>query len=264
MYSFSVKRPSTVAEAQSALSGGGDSSALAGGQTLLPTMKFRLASPEALVDLSGVTEMVGIQVAADSVTVGAMTRHADVAGSAEVAAAIPALASLAGRIGDPAVRNRGTMGGSVANNDPAADYPAAVLGLGATVHTTSRQIAADDFFQGMFETALNEGELITAISFPKPEKAAYAKFPHPASRYALVGVMVAKTAAGARVAVTGAGPGVFRATAIEAALDANWSPESAGKASVSANGLNSDMHGSAAYRAHLISVMAEDAVRAAG
>ena len=248
MYSFSVKRPSTVAEAQSALSGGGDSSALAGGQTLLPTMKFRLASPEALVDLSGVTEMVGIQVAADSVTVGAMTRHADVAGSAEVAAAIPALASLAGRIGDPAVRNRGTMGGSVANNDPAADYPAAVLGLGATVHTTSRQIAADDFFQGMFETALNEGELITAISFPKPEKAAYAKFPHPASR----------------VAVTGAGPGVFRATAIEAALDANWSPESAGKASVSANGLNSDMHGSAAYRAHLISVMAEDAVRAAG
>ncbi|MEM7405237.1 MAG: xanthine dehydrogenase family protein subunit M [Pseudomonadota bacterium] len=263
MYTFSIARPSSLAEAQSALGAGGDVSALAGGQTLIPTLKFRLANPDGLVDLGGIAELRGITVTADAVTIGAMTRHSEVAASAEVAAAIPALAYLAGCIGDPAVRNRGTIGGSVANNDPAADYPAACLGLGATIHTTTRAIAADDFFQGMFETALNEGEIITSVSFPRPSAAGYGRFSHPASRYAMVAVMVAQTAGGVRVAVTGAGPGVFRVPEMEAALAGNWSADALAGIAVPADGLNDDMHGSASYRAHLVSIMAEDAVRSA-
>lgn len=263
MYSFSISRPASLAEAQSALASGGDVSALAGGQTLIPTLKFRLANPDGLVDLGGIAELKGITVTDDAVTIGAMTRHAEVAASADVAAAIPALAYLAGCIGDPAVRNRGTIGGSIANNDPAADYPAACLGLGATIDTTAGAVTADDFFKGMFETALAEGDLIKSVSFPRPRKAGYARFSHPASRYAMVGVMAAQTAAGVRVAVTGAGSSVFRVPRMEAALSQNWSPEALAGLGIPADGLNDDMHGSAAYRAHLVSVMAEDAVRGA-
>jgi carbon-monoxide dehydrogenase medium subunit len=213
-----------------------------------------------VVDLNGIKELAGIKVEGNGVTIGGMTRHADVASSAEVKAAIPALAHLAGHIGDPQVRNRGTMGGSVANNDPAADYPAAVLALNATITTNSRKIAADDFFKGLFETALEGDELITAISFPKAEKAGYMKFPNPASRYAMVGVFVAKTASGVRVAVTGAGPCVFRVKAMEDALAKNFSSDAIKDIKVPADGLNSDIHGSAEYRAHLVTVMARRAV----
>ncbi len=213
-----------------------------------------------MVDLNGIKELAGIKVEGNGVTIGGMTRHADVASSADVKAAIPALAHLAGHIGDPAVRNRGTMGGSVANNDPAADYPAAVVALNATITTNNRKIAADDFFKGLFETALEEGELITAISFPKAEKAGYMKFPNPASRYAMVGVFVAKTASGVRVAVTGAGPCVFRVKAMEDALAKNFSSDAIKDIKIPADGLNSDIHGSAEYRAHLVTVMARRAV----
>jgi len=264
MQSFNYVKPASLADAAAALSGADDGTVLAGGQTLLPTMKARLAAPSDVVDLGGIAELKGISVSGGTVTIGAMTRHADVAGSADVKGAIPALAALAGGIGDQAVRNRGTMGGSVANNDPAADYPAAVLGLGATVKTTSREIAADDFFTGMFETALAEGEIVTSISFPQPEKAAYAKFPNPASRYAMVGVFVAKTASGVRVAVTGAGNGgVFRVPAYEAALSANFSPDAIADGVVSAADMNIDLHADAEYRAHLVGVMARRAVAAA-
>ena len=229
--------------------------------TLLPTMKQRLAAPANLIDLAAAKELRGIEVTADTVTIGAMTRHVEVATSAAVAKAIPALADLAGMIGDPAVRNRGTIGGSIANNDPAADYPAVALALGATIHTDKRAIPADQFFTGLFETALGEGELVTKISFPVPKKAAYEKFRNPASRYAIVGVFVADTAAGVRVAVTGSGAsGVFRATEIEKALTASFTPDAAGAVKMSANGLNSDIHADAEYRAHLISVMAKRAV----
>lgn len=262
MYDFAYHKPASLTDAVKLLSADGDAKAMAGGQTLIPTLKQRLAKPSAVVDLSGLKDLAGISVAGGKVTIGAMTKHADVAGSADVKKAIPALAALAGGIGDPAVRNRGTMGGSVANNDPAADYPAGCLGLGATIRTNKREIGADDFFKGMFETALGAGELIVSISFPAPEKAAYMKFDQPASRYALVGVFVAKTAGGARVAVTGAGSSVFRWKEAEAALSKNWSASALDGLKTSASGLNSDIHGSAEYRAHLIGVMAKRAVAA--
>ncbi|HTE82217.1 MAG TPA: xanthine dehydrogenase family protein subunit M, partial [Reyranella sp.] len=218
MYDFAYHRPKSLSEAMAALKGKPEGRAMSGGMTLIPTLKQRLAKPSDVVDLNGIKELAGIKVEGNGVTIGGMTRHADVASSADVKAAIPALAHLAGHIGDPQVRNSGTMGGSVANNDPAADYPAAVVALNATVTTNSRKITADDFFKGLFETALEDGELITAISFPKADKAGYMKFPNPASRYAMVGVFVAKTASGVRVAVTGAGPCVFRVKAMEDAL----------------------------------------------
>lgn len=264
MYEFDYNKPSALQAAVDAIKGDDEAKILAGGMTLIPTLKQRLASPTQLVDLAGIGDLKGISVSGGTVTVGAMTTHGTVAGSADVSGAIPALAVLAGGIGDPAVRHRGTIGGSISNNDPAADYPAAVVGLGATVKTSEREIAGDDFFTGMFETALNEGEIVTSVSFPVPEKAGYAKFPNPASRYAVVGVMVAKTANGVRVAVTGAGPSVFRVKEMEDALAANWSPDAVANIKVSASDLNSDIHASADYRAHLVTVMAKRAVAAAG
>ncbi|MEC8642378.1 MAG: xanthine dehydrogenase family protein subunit M [Pseudomonadota bacterium] len=235
---------------------------LAGGMTLIPTMKQRLASPEMVVDLAG-CGLAGIEDKGDSIRIGAMTRHADVAGSELVQGAIPALAALAGGIGDRQVRNCGTIGGSVANNDPSACYPAAVLGLGGTVHTNRRDIAADDFFTGMFETALDEDEMITAISFPKTGKAAYVKFPNPASRYAMVGVFVASTGSGTRVAVTGAGSdGVFRHGEMESALDSGFSADSLDGIAVDADEMISDIHASGDYRAHLVREIAKRAVAA--
>jgi carbon-monoxide dehydrogenase medium subunit len=264
MYAFAYHHPTNLAGAIAALAHE-DAKLLAGGQTLIPTMKQRLAAPASLVDLRLVAELVGVASEGDILQIGAMTRHADVAGSSVVRAAIPALADLAGGIGDPAVRNRGTIGGSLANNDPAADYPAAVLALGATVVTNARQIAAGDFFRGLFETSLQPDEIITQVRFPIPEKAAYVKFRNPASRYALVGVFVAKTAAGARVAVTGAGDsGVFRVKSFEEALDADFSAAALEGRNVPAAGLNADLHADADYRAHLIGVLARRAVAAAG
>jgi len=262
MYAFEYRRPETLSAAVGDLANP-DAKVLAGGMTLLPTMKQRLASPAALIDLKNVHELAGIAREGDDLVIGAMARHADVAGSNVVQAAIPALASLAGLIGDAHVRNMGTIGGSLANNDPSADYPAAALALGATIVTNRRRIPAQDFFTGLFETALEAGELITQVSFPIPQRAAYMKFRNPASRYALVGVFVAKTAGGARVAVTGAGSsGVFRAEEFEAALNANFSPAALEGVSMDASGLNSDMHADADYRAHLIGVMAKRAVAA--
>lgn len=258
MYAFTLDKPASLADAQKAAAGG--AKPLAGGQTLLASMKLRLSDPGNLVDLGGVKELAGIRREGNALVIGAMTRHIDVATSAEVAAAIPALTHLAGHIGDKQVRAMGTMGGSVANNDPAACYPSAVLGLGATVHTTKRKIAADDFFQGMFSTALEDGELITAISFPIPKKAAYVKFNQPASRFALIGVFVAQTDGGVRVAVTGAGNGVFRHAGLEAALNASFTPQSAASVKISADDCSADLHASAAYRANLISVLTQRAV----
>ena len=260
MYNFDYQKASSVADAVAAL--GGEAQAISGGQTLIPTLKARLAAPSTLVDLSGVAEMKGVEAAGGSVKIGGATTHHEVATSADVAGAIPALAALAGGIGDPAVRHRGTLGGSVANNDPSACYPAACLGLGATIHTSAGDVAADDFFTGMFETTLAEGQIVTGATFPAPEKASYQKFVQPASRFALVGVFVAKTAAGARVAVTGASEsGVFRWTEAEEALTANWSADAV-PAAPSANGMIADLHGSAEYRAHLIAVMTKRAVEA--
>ena len=264
MYAFEYHRPTTLSGALADL-GKADAKALAGGQTLLPTMKQRLASPSALVELTDLPELKGVAREGDAVVIGAITRHIEVNQSPVVTGAIPALAALAGAIGDPAVRNRGTLGGSLANNDPAADYPAAALALGATIVTDRRRIAADDFFTGLFETALEPGEIITRASFPIPQKAAYVKFPSPASRYALVGVFVAKTAGGVRVAVTGAGEnGVFRVQPFEAALNANFSASALDGLSLPPGGLNSDIHADADYRAHLIGVLAKRAVAAAG
>ena len=263
MYDFNYHRPGSLADAARALAGSSDSKLLAGGMTLLPTLKQRLANPSDLIDLGAIAELKGIKVDGAGVTIGAMTTHAEVAHSAEVKKAIPALAALAEGIGDPQVRNRGTIGGSISNNDPAADYPAALVGLDATVQTNKRKIKAEDFFKGMFETALDEGEIVTAVSFPKPEKAGYAKFPNPASRYAMVGVMVAKTGSGVRVAVTGAGPVVFRQKDMEKALAGSFSADALTNVNTDSEGLNSDMHGSAAYRAHLVGVMARRAVAAA-
>jgi aerobic carbon-monoxide dehydrogenase medium subunit len=266
MYSTSFHRAGSISEAASLLAGATDGKYVAGGQTLIPTMKQRLAAPTDLVDLTRIPGLSGIEVSGDTVKIGAAVKHYDVATSADVRRAIPALAALAGGIGDPAVRYQGTLGGSVANNDPAADYPAAVLGLGATVITNQRSIAAEDYFQGLFTTALEDGEIITAISFPVPAKAAYVKFPNPASRYAMAGVFVAKLKDGSvRVAVTGAGDGgVYRASEIEAALSSNWSPDAAGSVAISPDNMLSDIHGTADYRANLVSVGAKRAVAAAG
>lgn len=264
MYEFDYHRASSVDDAASALKNAPDAKLLAGGQTLIPTLKQRLASPSDVIDIGSLDELKGITVSGGSVSIGAATKHNEVAGSGDVSGAIPALAMLAGSIGDPHVRHAGTIGGSVANNDPAADYPAGCLGLGATITTNSREIAADDFFTGLFETALNDDEIITNVSFPVPEKAGYAKFDNPASRYAIVGVFVAKTSDGVRVAVTGAGQdGVFRVPDMEAALSSNFSADALNEISVSADDLNGDIHASAEYRAHLITVMAKRAVQAA-
>jgi len=261
MYEFEFEQPGSVADAVAALKSE-DAQALGGGQTLLPTMKQRLASPAKLVSLSGIGEMQGVSERDGVVSVGGATTHAAVAAGA---GAYRALADLAGHIGDPAVRNRGTIGGSLANNDPSADYPAAALASGATIVTDTREIAADDFFQGMFDTALNEGEIITGVRFPVPEAANYQKFLQPASRFALVGVFVAKTADGVRVAVTGASEeGVHRWSEAEAALSADFSAGALDGLSVSADGMISDLHGSGAYRAHLVAVMTKRAVIAAG
>ncbi len=260
MYDFTYKKASSVDDAVGAVSSADDGVFMSGGMTLLPTLKQRLANPSDVVDLAGIDGLSGITVSGGTVTIGAMTRHADVQKSKEVAEAIPALAALAGGIGDPAVRNRGTIGGSIANNDPAADYPAALVGLGATVHTNKREIAADDFFTGLFETALEDGEMVTKVSFPAPDKAAYMKFPNPASRYAIVGVFVAQTDSGARVAVTGAGSCVFRVSEMESILDGVFTPEAIENISISDSDLNGDIHASAEYRAHLVTVMAKRAV----
>jgi len=259
MYAFTFERPTSLAEASKQAAAGGVK-VLAGGQTLLASMKLRLANPEKLVDLGAIAELAGIRREGNAVVIGAMTRHADVAASADVKAALPALADLAGGIGDRQVRAMGTLGGSLANNDPAACYPSAVLALNATVQTTQRKIAADDFFQGMFATALNDGELITAVSFPQARRAAYVKFKQPASRFALIGVFVAQTDSGVRVAVTGGGNGVFRHQGLEAALAKSFTPEAAASVKIDASQLSSDLHGSAAYRANLIGVMAQRAV----
>ena len=265
MYDFNYHRPGSVGAAADALKGAEDGKIVAGGMTLVPTLKQRLAQPSDLIDLGGCGDLVGIKEEGGAIVIGAMTTHDTVAQSDVVKSRIPGLAALAEGIGDPQVRNRGTIGGSIANNDPAADYPAACLALGATIHTNERQIGADDFFTGMFETALGEEEIITAISFPVPEKAAYAKFPNPASRYAIVGVMVAKGPSGTRVAVTGAGQdGVFRASEMEAALGSNFAPDAVAGIGVSADDMNSDIHASAEYRAHLVTVMAKRAVAACG
>jgi len=258
MYAFTFERPASAADAVKLAAAGGK--LLAGGQTLLASMKLRLTSAEQVVDLGGIAELAGVKKDGSNVVIGAMTRHADVAKNADVKAAIPALADLANGIGDRQVRAMGTMGGSVANNDPSACYPSAVLALGATVHTNERKIAADDYFQGMFTTALKDGELITAISFPTPKRAAYMKFKQPASRFALIGVFVAQTDSGVRVAVTGGGNGVFRHKGLEDALTKSFTPEAAAAVKIDAGELSSDLHASPAYRANLISVMTQRAV----
>ncbi|PRY78922.1 carbon-monoxide dehydrogenase medium subunit [Yoonia maritima] len=261
MYAFEIERPSTIADAVSVLQNE-DAQALSGGQTLIPTLKARLAMPETLISLTGIPEMQGICMnEAGQLCIGGATTHASVATGA---IQYPALAQMAGHIGDPAVRNRGTIGGSLANNDPAACYPAAVLGSGATIVTNTREIAADDYFQGMFETVLEDGEIITEVRFPLPKRANYQKFQQPASRFALVGVFVAKHADGVRVAVTGASEeGVFRWTNAELALDADFSTTALSELMVTADGLLEDIHGSPEYRANLIKVMAQQAVDAA-
>jgi len=261
-YAFHYHRAKSLAEAQALLEKSPEAKLLAGGQTLIAAMKMRLAQPSDLIDISGLKELSFIRRAGEALVIGAGTKHQDVATSDEVKRTIPALAHLAEVIGDPAVRHMGTIGGSLANNDPAADYPAAALALAATVRTTRRAIAADDFFTGMFTTALEDGEIVTEVSFPIPERAGYSKFPNPASRYAMAGVFVAKTKSGVRVAVTGAGASVFRLPEMEAALAKSFMPSAIAKIAVSVNGMNSDIHGSAEYRAHLVGVMAKRAVEA--
>lgn len=258
MYAFTLERPTSLAAAAQLSTDG--AKPLAGGQTLLASMKLRLTSPDQLVDLSGIKELTGIKREGHAFVIGAMTRHIDVANHAELKTALPALADLAAHIGDRQVRAMGTLGGSVANNDPSACYPSAVLALGATIHTTTRKIAADDFFLGMFSTALNDGELITAISFPVPKRAAYIKFKQSASRFALVGVFVAQFDAGVRVAVTGASSGVFRHKGLEAALSKSFTAQAAAAVKIDATDLNSDIHATAAYRANLISVLTQRGV----
>ena len=265
MYDFAYSKPTSLDGARSAIAGAGDGKLMAGGMTLIPTLKQRLASPSDLIDLSGAGDLVGISVDGSTVTIGAMTTHGTVAASDDVKKAIPALAALADNIGDAQVRHRGTIGGSIANNDPAADYPAGCIALGATIVTNTREIAADDFFVGLFETPLEEDEVITAVRFPVAKRAAYMKFPNPASRYALVGVFVADTDSGVRVAVTGAGQdGVFRVPDMESALSGNFTADAIDGISVADDDLNTDIHASAEYRAHLITVMAKRAVAAAG
>jgi carbon-monoxide dehydrogenase medium subunit len=261
MYDFKYHRPSTVRQAANLLAKNEDAKLIAGGHTLVPVMKQRLAAPPHLVDLSHVEGIDGIELKGRALVIGALAKHADVAGSATVAEAIPALAELAALIGDPAVRHKGTIGGSLANNDPTADYPAAVMALGATIVTNKRKLKPEEFFQGLFTTALEPDEIITKVSFPLPKKAAYQKFRNQASRYALVGVFVARLPSGVRVTVTGAGSdGVFRVQAFEEALQKRFSPKALDGLSVSPDGLNSDLHGSAEYRAHLVGVLAKRAV----
>jgi aerobic carbon-monoxide dehydrogenase medium subunit len=266
MYETNYHRASSIDDAVASFAKGKDAKFLAGGQTLLPVMKQRLAAPSDVIDVTRIKDLVGVEASGDTLTIKAATTYFDIMSSADVKKTIPAIADLTSQLGDPAVRYRGTIGGSIANNDPAADFPAALLALGATVKTNKRSIAADDFFKGLFSTALNDGELITAVSFPVPAKAGYAKFRHPASRFALTGVFVAKTKAGdVRVAATGASQsGVMRVGAIEQALKSNWSASALDNARISADGLLSDIHGSAAYRANLVKVMAQRAVAAAG
>lgn len=264
MYELTYTRAETLAGAMETFNEGDDPKYVAGGQTLIPTMKARLAAPSELIDITGIDELSGICQDGDLIIIGAATTHAAVHDNALIGAKIPALAALAGLIGDPMVRHRGTLGGSVANNDPSADYPAALLGLGASVRTDRRTLSADDFFVDMFETDLEEDELITAIAFPVPRRAAYAKFPNPASRYAMAGALVAELADGSvRVAVTGAGSsGVFRWTEAEAALGADMSEGALAGLTVNAEEMLEDMHGSAEYRAHLVAVMTRRAVKA--
>lgn len=260
MYAFELERPTTLADAIKAL-GGEEAQPLSGGQTLIPTLKQRLAMPSTLVSLTGIDELKGIKNEGGTLTIGGATCHADVAKDGSY----PALSDLAGHIGDPHVRNRGTIGGSLANNDPSACYPAAALASGATIVTNNREIAADDYFTGLFETALDEGEIITAVKFPIPEKAAYVKFEQPASRFALVGVFVTKGANGVRVAVTGASEGgVFRWSEAEEALSANFAPSALEGLSVPADGMIGDLHGTPEYRAHLVGVITKRAVMKAG
>lgn len=263
MYPFEFHRPATLKDAAALLRKTEDARLLAGGQSLLPAMRMRLARCGALVDLSNLPELRGITVSGTNVAIGAMTRHAEVAASKDVMMAIPALARLAAGIGDRQIRNQGTLGGSLANNDPAADYPAAVLGLGAVVETNKRSIPGDKFFTGMLETALKPGEIITQVSFPMVKRAAYVKFANPASRYALVGVFVSEIAGSVRVAVTGAAPCAFRVKSMEKALAAGFAPGAIAKIKVPADGLNADLHASAEYRSHLITVIAQRAVEAA-
>ena len=262
MHDFKYHRAANLADAAARLNSAEDPKLVAGGMTLLPTLKNRLAQPSDLIDLADLADLRGIAIEGDDVVIRAMTRHADVAASKEVQAAIPALAKLAGGIGDPAVRHRGTIGGSVANSDPAADYPAGVLGLDATVVTNERKIAADDFFLGLFETALRPGEIITSVRFKKPRRAHYLKFRHPASGYAVVGVMVARFDSGVRVAVTGAGPCVFRVSSMEEALNKSFTPAAIAGIKLPHDQLMGDIHCSAEYRAHLVSVYARRAVEA--
>jgi aerobic carbon-monoxide dehydrogenase medium subunit len=262
MYAFDYQKATSVEEARR-LVGEAEGKLLAGGMTLIPTLKLRLAAPSHVVDLGGIPDLKKIDVAPDAVTIRAMTTHAAVAGSEALRAAIPALATLAGGIGDQQVRHRGTIGGSIANNDPAADYPAGCLGLGAAIVTDRREILADDFFRGLFQTALEPDEVIVAVRFPRPERASYVKFPNPASRYAIVGVFLARSAAGVRVSVTGAGEnGVFRAGGIEQALATEFAEASVDGVSISSDGLFNDLHGTAEYRAHLIKVLVKRAVAA--
>lgn len=263
MYPFELVNPSTVADATAAIAKSGGK-ALAGGQSLIGAMKLRLAQPGTLVDLAGIADLKGITQDGGGITIGAMATHAEVGDSDVVKRALPALASLAGGIGDRQVRNMGTLGGAIAHNDPAACYPAAVLALNATVRTNKRTIAGEAFFTGMYETALADGEIITSVTFPIPKKAGYVKFPNPASRFALVGVFVAQMSDGVRVAVTGAASCVFRSKALEAALSGSFSADAAKGVTIDASGLNGDLHASPAYRAHLIPVIAARAVAAAG
>ena len=266
MYQTTYHRASSVDEAASLFAKGSDAKYLAGGHTLLPVMKQRLASPSDVIDLGKIKELQGVELSGDTLTIKAATTYYDIMQNADVKKAIPAIAYLTSVLGDPAVRHRGTIGGSIANNDPAADYPAALLALGATVKTNKRSISADDFFKGLFTTALEDGEIITAVSFPVPQKAGYAKMRHPASRFALTAVFVAQTKSGEiRVAATGASQsGVIRVPAIEAALKGNWSPSAIDGVTISASGMLADIHGTSEYRANLVKVMAQRAVTAAG
>ncbi|MFD0916959.1 FAD binding domain-containing protein [Pseudahrensia aquimaris] len=265
MYETSYHRASSADDAVAKMAGADDGKFIAGGQTLLPTMKARLAAPSDLIDVTHIGDMHGITINGKNVRIGAATTHNEVATNAELRKVCPSISNLASHIGDPAVRHRGTIGGSVANNDPAADYPSAMMALGATIHTTKRELAAEDFFTGMFETALDDDEVITAVSFTAPEKGAYAKFPNPASRYAMAGVFVAHGADGVRVAVTGASSGgVYRATDMEAALSSSWSPDALDGCDQDAGMMLSDIHGTSEYRANLVKVMAKRAVAAAG
>lgn len=262
MYQFNYHKFDNLADAVEAMRNAEDGKFVAGGQTMLPTMKHRLAAPSDVIDLGGIAELSGISVDGERLVIGAMTTHAEVAASPEVRDWIPALASLAGNIGDPAVRNRGTIGGSIANNDPAADYPAAVIALGATVKTTRREIAGDEFFTDMFETALEDDEIIVSVSFPRTQSASYMKFENPASRYAIVGVFLARTPAGVRVGVTGATPCAHRGMRLEEALNRDFSPAALDQVQIPVEKMNADIHASAEYRAHLVKIMTKRAVQA--